>query len=71
MLRRGWKTPLGSGISKKNVGSEKHGNYDPGIPKKEHQLQGNRDPGTVVTLPHFAGSAHLDNGSEPLPVSWA
>jgi hypothetical protein len=29
-------------------------NYDLDIPNKEHQLQGNRDPGTVLTLPHFA-----------------
>ena len=45
-----------SGLSKKNVGSEEHGNYDPGIlvAIKEHQLQGNRDLGTVFTLPHFA-----------------
>jgi hypothetical protein len=28
-------------------------NYDPDIRNKEHQLQGNRDPGTVLTLPHL------------------
>ena len=31
-------------------------NYDLDIPNKEHQLQGNRDPGTVFTLNHFAKS---------------
>ena len=42
---------------KKNLGSEKHGNYDPGLHRvsiKEHQLQGHRDPGTVFTLSYFA-----------------
>ena len=29
---------LGSGLSKKNVGSEKHENYDPSIPKKDRVI---------------------------------
>jgi hypothetical protein len=28
MLRRGWKGAAASGLSKKNFGSEKHGNYE-------------------------------------------